>query len=204
MKWISKIAAILSIAIVLNTVPVEVLHANNSTEVTSADTLPSQNYAKDQHDYEMQEALESFSNEDSVGKSTLKAEPAIVGSIVRLITLVFKNVAKGTRVTVKATARNVVTEVSAHAIERAIERGISAIDMDNVLSEKSTGMFAVEKYYDVTYSNARIMLDRNNKVVIVIDNALNTIITTYKLDSTSTIQNRISEGRWVKGSFKFK
>ena len=51
-------------------------------------------------------------------------------------------------------------------------------------------MFAVEKYYDTNYSNSRIMLDRINKVVIVIGNALNTIITTYKLDSISTIQNQ--------------
>ncbi|QZN77696.1 DUF4258 domain-containing protein [Paenibacillus sp. DR312] len=206
MKWTKRIAAILSMVIAINTVTIGAASADNSTveeQINFGQTVES-NYVEDQHDQEMRAAFEAISRGEIVRPDSFNAQPFIVGGIVRLATLIFKNVAKGAKVTVKATVRNVVTEVSAHAVERAIERGISGLQMDNVLSEKSSGMFAVEKYYDTNYSNSRIMLDRNNKVVIVIDNALNTIITTYKLDSVSTVQNRITEGRWIKGGFKFK
>lgn len=62
-------------------------------------------------------------------------------------------------------------------------------------------MFAVEKYNDTNYSNSCVMLDTNHKVVVVIGNALNTIISTYKLDSVSTIQNRVSEAVEIRAIF---
>ncbi|WP_336783384.1 DUF4258 domain-containing protein [Paenibacillus illinoisensis] len=206
MKWTKRIAAVLSMVIAINTVTIGAASANNSPAVEEVPFGPTveQSFVQDQHDLEMLAAFKAAAKNEALHEDSFDAQPAIVGPIVRLATLIFRNVTKGAKVTVKATARNVVTEVSAHAVERAVERGISGLQMDDVLSEKSTGMFAVEKYYDTNYSNSRIMLDRNNKVVIVIDNALNTIITTYKLDSVSTIQNRVSEGRWIKGGFKFK
>ncbi|WP_355316256.1 DUF4258 domain-containing protein [Paenibacillus jiagnxiensis] len=207
-KWTKRISLILALAIGLNTVSVGVSFADNNSSVTN-DTYSlaavENIIVEDQHDMEMKAAYAALAEENKNRISSSNEMKAATGTIIRrLVEIVFKNVSKGSRVTAKATPRNIITEVSAHAVERAVERGISSLQMDNVLSEKSSGMFAVEKYYDTLNNNSRIMLDRNNKVVIVIDNLLNTIITTYKLDSVSTVDSRIKDGRWVKGSFKYK
>lgn len=127
MKWTKRIAAVLSMVIAINTVTIGAASANNSPaveEVPFGHTVE-QSYVQDQHDLEMLAAFKAAAKNEALHEDSFNAQPAIVGPIVRLATLIFRNVTKGAKVTVKATARNVVTEVSAHAVER----GISGLQM---------------------------------------------------------------------------
>ncbi|MFB5268259.1 DUF4258 domain-containing protein [Paenibacillus enshidis] len=137
-------------------------------------------------------------------KFSTQAQPANI-IIKKLIEIIFKQVVKqGTSQTVKATSRNIVTQISKHAIEEAVKDGITSLMVDNLLAEKPSGMYRVEKYYDTLRGSSRIMFDRSNKVVLVIDNIQNTVITIYETESIKTIDNRVKNGRWVSANFKFE
>ena len=94
------------------------------------------------------------------------------------------------------------TTLAEHTIVRAIQRNITEAMIDNVLGEISSGMNAVQKYYDMQ-ENSRIMYDPNNKTTVVIGMIDNIIITVYDADQ-ATVADRVSSKRWVKGSFTYK
>jgi len=187
--------------------------ASTVSEDTYSSNSSSDLIIQDRYDEELQSALAAYNQELLNEKHQLKnfstnAQPAIIGSLIRLIfkQLVSKQTGKAaSSVVVKATNKNVTTKITAHAIEEAVKDGITSLIVNNVLSEISSGIFKVEKFED-PIGKTRIMADRNNKTVIILDYAANTIITIYKdskLDG-STIDSRVNSGRWVRSNFKYK
>ncbi|MCY9516758.1 hypothetical protein [Paenibacillus apiarius] len=127
-----------------------------------------------------------------------------VGAIIKALTkVVFKELAKKTDdVIVKATKKEVKTKLKNHAIRQAVQRGVTEIMIDNILSEISSGMKAILKFDDVI-GNSRIMYDPNSKLTVVLSKFENILITTY-IDEDNTMANRVKKGRWKAASWIFK
>lgn len=180
----------------------------------SQDTYENSNVVEDQYDQELRTALEAnrqaILNEQRSNNSfsTNAVQPANI--ISQLIKLVFKNMVKHPKgatpsVLTKATTRGVRVRLSGHAIERAAENGITSSMVDDVLSEKPYGMLAVEKYEDLI-QNSKIMVDRNNNVIIILSNTTDQIFSIYRDTSTgkNSVLNRAKQGKWKKSNFIFK
>lgn len=178
---------------------------------------------EDLHDQKIQKGIEALANEkdsateiespqdelqdqliqESNEAKPLQIAPQNVGGLIKLVQVIFTQVGKAIKTT--ATNRNVVTQITKHAMEEAFKDGITSIILNTILGEVSAsgGPFRVEKYDDTTL-NSRIFYDYGTKIVVVLSKDDNTIITTYKDTSFNGPSGRISSGRWVLGSWMFK
>lgn len=194
-KLLRNIATSLAVVMIFNVLTVAAV----SAETNKIGTISK--YTDAQYDARLMAAYEGLAAEEYVQQKPQQFGAAsIIGHLLKLI---FKEaVKKGTAQTVKATTKNVITKVTKHALEEAIKDGITNKMVDNILSQKSSGMFAIQKFDDVA-GISRVMVDPNNKVVVILSKYDNTIITVYK-DTGDSIKNRVDSGRWVKGAWKFK
>lgn len=89
-------------------------------------------------------------------------------------------------------------------MEEAVKDGITSLMVDNVLSGKSSGMWAIAHFDDIRKGKglSRIAVDPNNKVVVILARDSNTILTIYK-DSGSSIINRPNDDVWKPSDWKF-
>ncbi|WP_458120291.1 DUF4258 domain-containing protein [Paenibacillus sp. Z6-24] len=186
-------------------------------ELANANTVTSDTYSssttlnEDIYDQKLNEALDAYNREAiqngrSIQKFSTNSEPAVIGSLIRLIfkNLVSKQTGKAAAsVTVKATNKQILTKVTAHAIEEAVKDGITSLMIDNILANKPAGVVGIEKFEDHT-GGSRIMYDRTSKLTVVLSKATNTIITIYKDNGKTTIQDRLDSGRWVRSNFKYQ
>lgn len=213
MKKVVKVITIaVAMSLSLNTILWQPAVAKAST--VSEDTYSESTVPNDRYEQELQEGMDAYhkelldENKSLKSFSTNAAPASVVSELVKLVlkNLVNKETKKAAAaVVVKATSKQISTRLTAHAIAEAVADGITSLMIDNVLSGKASGMFAIEKYTD-PIGKSRIMFDRTNKVIIVLDATANTIITIYKdgkLTGTS-IDSRVKSGRWIKSDFKFK
>ncbi|GAS84265.1 hypothetical protein [Paenibacillus amylolyticus] len=125
-------------------------------------------------------------------------------SLVRkLVELIFKRPAYATKVT--ATPKNISTNLTMHAMQEALADGITSLMVDNVLSGKPSGMWAIAHFDDIREGKglSRIAVDPNNKVVVILARDSNTILTIYK-DSGNSIINRSDDTKWRSSNWKFR
>ncbi|SFE99950.1 hypothetical protein SAMN04487969_11113 [Paenibacillus algorifonticola] len=114
----------------------------------------------------------------------------------------FKDLVKsGTKQTVKATAKNVTTTLSEHAIKRALEWGISEFVLDDLLAGKSA-LYVGAVHYDDIIEKSRIIHDPGTGNTVVLAKYSNDVITVYR-DSDGAAARRVKEGRWKKASWIF-
>ncbi|WP_054026266.1 DUF4258 domain-containing protein [Bacillus sp. FJAT-28004] len=161
----------------------------------------------DEYESEMITAFKAYEEEKATTSSQLvinnNTDPMARGLLGHLLKLIFKDMVKDSAsATVKATVRNVTTKLTLHTMQRAIERNITNVLIDNVLDEIPSGIQLVQKYDDLDF-NSRIMYDPNNKVVVVLDKTANTIITTYD-ETGNSIETRVKNGRLKAATWKFK
>ncbi|WP_211750277.1 hypothetical protein [Paenibacillus sp. Marseille-Q4541] len=139
-------------------------------------------------------------------ESESEIQPMVIGPIIgQLVKFTFQQLAKrGTAAAVSVTARNVATNITKHAIDEAIKDGITTLMIDNLLSNKASGMWAIEKYYDFQ-TGARVVYDPNNKIVAILDRDENNMFTIYNDTGKYTINDRVNvTKRWWKSTWNFK
>ncbi|AZK48462.1 DUF4258 domain-containing protein [Paenibacillus lentus] len=199
MHRMKKFLLSIMFAIILSSSILANANASTSTYISAQTDI-----TEDEYDRRLKEGYEAYYKElretNKLSKNSITTQNAV---IKKLVELVFKDLAKkGVGATAKATTKNVVTKITKHAIEEAVKDGITSIMIDNLLSGKSSGMVAVEKFDD-TLGKSRVIVDRNNRTVAILDPVHNTVITIYK-DNDKSIENRIKSGRWLKGKWNFK
>ncbi|KNB70201.1 hypothetical protein [Brevibacillus reuszeri] len=149
------------------------------------------NAASDDFEVRVQKARAALAQEEAAEQGRVEVQRS--GAIKKLIELVFKSTSKTE--TVKATKNEIRTKLTGHAMQEAFIDGITSKMVDKILSGKSSGMLALKTYKD-TIQNSRIIVDPNSKIVLVMDETKNTIITIYK-DTGNAIINRPANGRWT-------
>ncbi|WP_341278734.1 hypothetical protein [Paenibacillus sp. FSL H8-0537] len=200
-----NIALSLSLVIMVNLL----LTAGVSAQNVEDRTVKLNNSAlHDEFEREMLRALQANALENQMNAETSfyqksNAEPMVVGVILHLLKLVFKDAIKTTAsVTVKTTAKNITTKLTYHSMVRAVERNVTSAALDNLLSEISSGIKLVQKYDDLDF-DSRVMYDPNNKLVVILEKNSNTVISTYT-ETGNAIETRISNGRLKKATWIFK
>ncbi|OMF32302.1 DUF4258 domain-containing protein [Paenibacillus peoriae] len=203
MKRIAKyFAAILSVILLFN---IFGLTATSAEEITHQSEEVTEEY-----DRQLDKVYEEYKGNQSGVQSEFDqnhitpfaAQPASIGHIIKFtIQQLFK---RGSSVAVQTTTRNVITNLTKHAIEEAIKDGITTLMIDNLLEGKASGMRAVEKYVDIQ-TGARVVYDPNNKIIAILDNSANDVITIYSDNGKDTINYRVNvKKRWFKSMWNFK
>ncbi|RFB34971.1 hypothetical protein [Brevibacillus sp. VP] len=157
----------------------------------SQTTFTQETTTPDDFDLKLDKALAADSEEQEDEKSSPDKVQANVRGLIKLIDLVFKR--NNTAKKVVATKEKIPTKLSGHAMDEAFIDGITSKMIDKILSGKSSGAFKLQTYRDI--SGARVIVDPNSKIVIIMDSKKNKIITVYK-DSGKSIKNRPADGRW--------
>lgn len=207
-NFIKNIAALLSVVFVFNLVGVSIASADfnsNETLGTASSEETSKSYS-DQLDDVYEEYLQNELPYLPELQPESEIQPMVIGPIIgQLVKFTFQQLAKrGTSAAVSVTARSVATNITKHAIEEAIKDGITTVMIDNLLSNKATGMWAIEKYYDIN-TGARVVHDPNNKLIAILDKDENNMFTIYSDNGKNTINDRVNvTKRWWKSSWIFK
>jgi len=148
-----------------------------------------------------EEGLREYKNsQNNLAPKTDRVQPTVIGPLIRAVFRVLAQSADD--VVVTATKKNVTTTLKNHAIKQAVARGVTEVALDNLLSEISSGMNAIEKFDD-HIGNSRIMYDPNSKLTVVLSKFSNIVITTY-YDTANSKDQRVKDGRWVRSLFKFE